>query len=184
MSGHLPSTGDCTIRMVSESDWTLFFHSGMSEVVTTFCASEFELLFNEDGDGAIYNQLFSPEGVTCGREPCDEGEASANPHRNLAKPAELFEPVSGVDDRALKVTFCFYTHSSSAASEGTTGSNCTVVLDLHNIGHTYEAGTPAHDGDGNGGARCAEFPAVELEGHWISQSSSAHPDSIELSHHE
>ncbi len=181
---HLPATGNCRIRIVSETNMLLFQHNGMMmELLFSSCGNVFEASFNEDGVGVIYNQVWTAEGGACGREPCDEGENTSNPHRNHAWAAEFNEPVGGVNQERLVVDLCLYSHNSVATTEGTTGTICRLTLTVTHVNHAYEISTPAHDGAGNGGAPCAGMP-LEAEGHWINSWNANHPDSLELAHHD
>lgn len=76
---HVPSTGNCTVRVVSEDPPALYQHTGMSEILFSNCSTVFEVVFNEDGVGAIYNQVLMSEGSSCAREPCDEGRTPVEP---------------------------------------------------------------------------------------------------------
>ncbi len=182
---HRPSAGNCTILAETESgDGIVFFqHTGTSEVLLTECNNEFEAIFNEDGVGAIYNQLMGPEAGDCAREPCDEGLNLSNPHVNFVWPAEFSEPVGGVNQERLEVDFCLYAHNAAPGSEGSPGVICNVVLNVTHFNHAFEFSTAAHDGLGNGGTPCTGLP-IELEGHWLSRWTDSHPASIELNHHD
>ncbi len=181
---HLPSTGNCRVRAVSESNLLFFEHTGVTETLFTSCATVFEAVFNEDGVGAIYNQVITPEGAACGTEPCEEGEGQSNGHRNLVWPAELSEPVGGVNQERLEVDFCLYDHDAVGSSEGTAGTICNVTLIVTRVVHAYEISSAAHDGLGNGATPCVNLGgAIEFEGHWITQTNAAHPNLFELIHH-
>ncbi len=181
---HVPSTGNCRVRAVSESPSLLFQHTGASEVLFSTCDNMFEAVFNEDGVGAIYNQGLTAEGGACGREPCDEGAGTSNSHRNLAWPAEFSEPVGGVNQENIEVDFCLYAHSFLATAEGTAGTTCNVTLAVTRVAHTYEVTSAAHDGAGNGATPCANLGGViELEGHWVTETNVAHPNNFEIVHH-
>ncbi|NLT07385.1 MAG: hypothetical protein GXY03_13900 [Solirubrobacterales bacterium] len=181
MVGHEPAGASCTVRIVSERPYTLWLHNGMAEVAFSGCSTEFEAAFNEDGDGYIYNQVLTPEGGACGREPCDEGEAGSTPHKSLAWPVSLSESGGGL---VLAWTFCLYAHSSDPATEGTAGTPCQVnVLVTDEGNHDWEVGTPAMDQNGNGGAPCTNLGgAVEWDGHWLVERNENHPDSFEVEH--
>jgi hypothetical protein len=164
---HRPSDTGCSIHAITEPGTTadLFQHTGVSEVGFSQCTNEFEAAFDRNGHGFIYNQVLQPEGVPCGREPCDEAEPSTNPHRNLAWEAQIGEPLPPMSQESLTVTFCLYAHNPAVGSEGTVGTNCTVNLSVSRVEHQYEVET------GNGvehTSPCTNLGGVvELEGHWI-----------------
>ncbi|NLT07390.1 MAG: hypothetical protein GXY03_13925 [Solirubrobacterales bacterium] len=183
MVDHEPVGATCTVRALSERPAHLWLHNGMAEVLFSECSNEFEAAFNEAGQGYIYNQILTPEGGICGREPCDESASGTPPHKNLAWPATLSE----VDPNLiLTVTFCLYAHSNDPATEGQPGTPCAVALQVTDEGtHDWEVGTPAIDASGNGGAPCTNLGgAVELDGHWLVTPNENHPDTFEVTHLE
>jgi hypothetical protein len=188
MVDHEPVNATCTVRAVSERHSDLWLHEGMIEHIISECDNVFEAAINEDGQGFIYNQVLTPEGAECAREPCDEAATGATPHKNLAWPAEITEVDDG--ELNLRVQFCLYAHSEEDEDEGTQGIPCLVDLSLEDEnpgpppGHAWEVGTPPIDPEhGDGGAPCINLGgAVELDGHWLLETNQAHPDSIEIDH--
>jgi hypothetical protein len=177
MSGHDPVGATCTVHATSVGTANLYIHNGTSEVPFSACNNEFEAAFNETGQGYIYNQVLTPEGATCGREPCDEAAPS---HENLAWPATLSEVPGGL---RLHVVFCLYAHNPDPVSEGSAGTNCEVTLNVttsadHGFAVSSPAGNPA---TGDGGAPCTGLP-IELQGSWVVADTDNHNDGIEVIH--
>lgn len=185
MVNHEPVGETCTLRAESERNSILVLHNSVVETPFSSCHNIFEAAVNGDGLAYIYNQELTPEGGTCGREPCDESAEGATPHKNIEWPAEIREVAE--DQLRLHVVFCLYAHNPDPASEGTAGTPCEVLLNLEDEaapdGHEWEVGTPPMDPDGNGGAPCINLGgAVELSGHWLLQRNEAHPDSVIIEH--
>jgi hypothetical protein len=176
---HLPSNTGCSIHVITEPGTTLdlFQHTGVSEVPFSGCQLEFEAAFDENGHGFIYNQVLSPEGAPCGREPCDEAEPS---HRNRAWEAQIGEPVDGVDQETLTITLCLYAHNPSSTSEGTAGTSCTVNLAVNQVEHAYEVAT------GNAldhTSPCTNLGGViEWEGHLVTTPATPAHRGFEVHH--
>ena len=170
--GHVPSETGCAMHVVTEQGTTmdLYQHvAGVGEVPFSQCSNEFDATFNVGGDGFIYNQALTPEGGPCGREVCDEGEGTANPHRNIDQSAEIYESFDGSGER-MELTFCVYAHNSTRASEGTLGFLCTLDLAVSRVGHAYEIRTlPISPAFNQHGSPCLNVGgAIEVVGHWVS----------------
>jgi hypothetical protein len=182
VSEHIP-TGGCSVRAVSTQPSVLVRHiSGVGEVEFSLCDNVFEARVNENGHGYIYNQVLSPEGAPCGREPCDEAETGNHPHRNLPWEVQLREPVGGVNEEILRVTFCLAALDTGPV-EGQAGTPCTVDITVTHVEHAMEFSTPHFTPTHDGGAPCINLGGiVELEGHWISQPNENHPNLIEVHH--
>ena len=176
---HLPSDTGCSIHVITEPGTTLdlFQHNGVSEVPFSGCELEFEAAFDENGHGYIYDQVLTPEGGACGREPCDEAEPS---HRNWAWEVQIDEAgPPGAGEETIRMTFCLYPHSSQAGSEGTAGTNCTVDLHVNRIEHEYEIET----GDGDHTSGCINLGnIIEWEGHFVSTPSTPRHRGFEVHH--
>jgi hypothetical protein len=184
MDNHEPVNATCTVRATGTAE--LYQHvAGVGEVLFSTCNNVFEAAFNESGAGFIYNQILTPEGGDCGREVCDEIEAPRDDevgHKNLAWPAQLSE-APGVTPLRLAVTFCLYAHNEDPASEGTTGTPCSVNLWVNTDGqHNYEV-TSTDPVTSDHQAPCVNLGGiVELEGHWVTGVTPAHPNRFEVVH--
>jgi hypothetical protein len=184
MDNHEPVSATCRVRATG----TLEFYqhvAGVGEVLFSTCDIEFEAAFNESGAGFIYNQVLHPEGVPCGREVCDEIEAPRDGepgHKNLAWPAQLSE-APGVTPLRLAFTFCLYAHNFDPASEGTSGTPCSLNLWVNTDGqHNYEI-TSTDPVTGNHEAPCVNLGGiVELEAHLVTGVTPAHPNRFEVVH--
>ena len=177
---HVPDDLDCSIHATTEPGTTadLFQHTGTSEVPFSQCENEFEAAFDEDGFGYIYDQVLTPEGGTCGREPCDESETSATPHRNFEWPAQIREVAAG--EELIEVTFCLTAHNPTTG-EGTAGTPCTVHLHVNRVGHEYEV--ESGDGVDNHESPCENLGGIiELEGHWVTSPAGGGHDGFEVHH--
>jgi hypothetical protein len=185
LSEHRPVEGDCTVQFSGAME--IYVHNGLSEVLVSECDYEFEAVFNSIGFGYIYDQVMTPEGGACNREPCDESGAYPGPgvanHRNLAWPAQINESGVAGTTEAARVVLCVRgPYSDDPATEGVPGSWCAVDFALETAGHSVELATPA-DFQGNGGAPCVNFNnAVELEGSFATETNEDHPDDIEVVH--
>jgi hypothetical protein len=155
----------------------VYIHSGAAEIQVASCSSRMEAAFNETGSGYLYNPRFSPEGGICGREPCDELG-----HTDLAWPAQISEPVVGLD---MAVTMCFAAHSSDPVTEGKPELQFQCSISLNVTGsftHDFALSTPPASG-GNGGAPCNNLGGVvEVVGSLVSLLSVSHPNDIEVVH--
>jgi hypothetical protein len=175
---HVP-TGGCSLKAVWTQPTVLVRHiAGVGEVEFSQCGISFEMRINEDGHGYIYNQVFTVNGGSCGRESCDE----VAPHHDLPWEAQFREPFGGLDQEILRVTFCLAAFDPGPA-EGQTGTSCTVDITVTHFEHAMEFSTPHFNLDHRGGAPCINLGGVvELTGHWVTQPSVFHPNSIEIHH--
>jgi hypothetical protein len=183
MDNHEPTSATCTVHATGTAE--LYQHvAGVGEVLFSVCDNEFEAAFNESGAGFIYHQVLTPEGSSCGREVCDEAEGQVGEpgHTNMAWPAQLSE-APGVTPLRLAVTFCLYAHSADPASEGSAGTPCSVNLWVNTDGqHNYEV-TSTDPVTGEHAAPCVNLGGiVELEGHWVTGVTPAHPNRFEVVH--
>ena len=178
---HLPSDEGCSIHAITEPGTTadLFQHTGVAEAPFSTCENEFEAAFDENGHGYIYDQVLSEVGA-CGREPCDEAETGATPHRNHAWEAQINEagpPDAG--EETIRVTFCLYPHNPTGG-EGTTGTPCTVDLHVNQIEHDYEVESGDVD---NHESPCINLGGIiELEGHWVTTPATPSHRGFEVHH--
>jgi hypothetical protein len=184
MSEHRPIEGDCTVQFSGVLE--IYNHSGLAEVLISECEYEFEAVFNSIGFGYIYDQVLTPEGGTCGREPCDEGPSGLGPgtviHRNLAWQAQINESEVGGFTEAVRVVLCLRAYSSDPATEGTPGLPCVLDFGLETAGHDAELATPP-DFQGNGGAPCINFlDVIEFEGSLATEANENHPNDLEVVH--
>jgi hypothetical protein len=184
MDNHEPVSATCTVH--ATGSFAFYQHvAGVGEVLFSTCNTEFEAAFNESGAGFIYNQVLTPEGSVCGREVCDEAEAPSGDetaHKNLAWPAQLSE-APGVTPLRLAFTFCLYAHNADPASEGATGTPCSLNLWVNTDGeHNYEI-TSTNPVTGDHEAPCVNLGGiVEIEGHWVTGVTPAHPNRFEVVH--
>lgn len=180
---HIP-TGGCSVRAVSTQPSVLVRHIvGVGEVEFSQCDNVFEARVDENGHGYIYNQVLTPEGPPCGREPCDEPATSPNAHRNRPWEVQLREPENGQNQEILRVTFCLAAFSTPLGDEGQAGTPCTVDITVTHIEHAMEFSTPHFDEFHNGGTPCLNLGGlIELEGHWVSAQNENHPNLIEVHH--
>jgi hypothetical protein len=179
---HVP-TGGCSIRVVSTQPVLFVRHvSGVGELEFSQCESVFEMRVNENGHGYIYNQELTPEGASCGREPCDEAESGNHPHRNLPWEAQLREPLGGENEEILRMTLCLIAFDAGP-TEGQAGTPCTLDIAVAHVEHAMEFSTPYFDPVHNGGTPCINLGGiVEIEGHWVSSPNENHPNLFEIHH--
>jgi hypothetical protein len=176
MVGHDPAGATCTVHAVGS--FGLYLHNGAAEKFFASCNNELNAVFNEAGTAYIYNQIVSPEGGVCGREPCDEAASS---HENLPWPAQLIEATPG--QLQMQYTFCLYVHNADPASEGTAGTSCQTVINVAtNSAHDTGWATLAGSG-GSGGSPCMNLGGVvEIVGSWSTAPTEQHPNDIEIVH--
>jgi hypothetical protein len=184
MDNHEATSASCRVEATGTAE--LYQHvAGVGEVRFSVCDNQFTAAFDESGAGFIYHQVLTPEGSSCGREVCDEAEAPGGGepgHENLAWPAQLSE-APGVTPLRLAVTFCLYAHNADPASEGSTGTPCSVNLWVNTDGqHNYEV-TSTNPVTGDHEAPCVNLDGiVELEGHWVTAVTPGHPNRFEVVH--
>ncbi len=116
------------------------------------CYSEFEVRIDEQGDGAIYDQVLT--GPTCFAEPCTE-EAEREPW--------VFHLDStGPGTEHLVIQFCMEHISEPMTIQ------CTIEASVATPGHEAIVASA-------NAAECAENPFVHVTGSWTTEIDANHP---------
>lgn len=175
-------TGGCLVHRVSEENTVTFSHTGMTEVVTSGCQSEFTAHISENGTGyaAIDDSTIATNPAAgCPITACDEpGIYPPHYYPNEITHPELQWPIVGFVESGGQLqmiyTFCI---RASTLPEGAAGGTCTIAVDVVAVPDSHDQELTATE------EPCFENPANEVSGHWVTEAIDVGDEQdIELEH--